>query len=62
MTEKNDDCACCKDGVFPFCACSCHRTDNNGCRHEWGNYTEWNDTSGLHGSKRCILCGRYVQW
>lgn len=32
------------------------------CRHQWGNFQTWNDASGEHGSKRCVLCGRYVQW
>jgi hypothetical protein len=32
------------------------------CEHEWGQHKEWTDASGLHGSKRCTKCGRYVQW
>jgi len=32
------------------------------CEHEWGQFKEWNDASGLHGSKRCIKCGQYLQW
>jgi len=41
---------------------TCNKCDPPECQHEWGNFQEWNDASGLHGSKRCILCGRYVQW
>jgi hypothetical protein len=32
------------------------------CLHHWGEFKQWNDASGEHGSKRCIACGKYLQW